>query len=226
MKKWLKKVLSVLLLSAVLVMSLTFAPQGTAEVQAAVKPYFTIKNPTVTYKPGDRYLRYYTVLPIAGCSKKSEIKSLKSSNKGVKVQAGNGYVTAYFGDKALTSTISCKVGGTKISTKLTVRKYSNPFEGFKIGKQNFTGKFNRNNEYRQGKNIERQTLNIRAKKGWMITKVEVYSDGAGKTWRVNKSSFSKKITLSGTYGAAVYVYVKNAKTGISERIIFRKSGGY
>lgn len=226
MRKGIKKGFTLLLMTAVILTAVNAVPQSAARVQAAVKPYFVVKNPTVTYKPGDNYSRYYTVLSIAGCTEKSEIKSLKSSNKKVKAVAGNGYVAVYFGDRALTSVISCKVRGTKISTKLTVKKYANPFDSFKIGKQTFTGKFNKNNEYRQEKHIERQTLSIRVKKGWKITGVSVYSGGGCKTYRVNKSTFSKKITLNGRYSAAVYVYVKNTKTGISERMIFRKSGGY
>lgn len=219
----LKKVLSIVLMTAVIVTSLVFAPQSAAEVQAATKPYFIAKNPVLTYKTGDAYSRYYTMLSIAGCTKKSEIKNLKSSNKKVQVEAKDGYVVAYFGDKALTSTISCKVNGTKISTKLTIKKYSNPFSTFKIGSANFTSKFNKDDEYRQKKDFKKQTLNIKVKKDWIITSVSVYSDGSSNTYRVNKSSFSKKITLSGKYSATIYVYVKNAKTGVSEHMIFQKS---
>lgn len=217
MKKICKRAIAFMLAAVMVMTAALLLPQNTAEVQAASKKVYI--NPysakAVTYKPGDGVSKYSTVISIMGCTKASEIKNLKSSSKAVKVSAKNGYIRAEYGNKAAKATITCTVKGVKLKTTLTVKKYTNPCSSLKIGKTNFTSKFNKNDIYRQNKAFKQQTLSIKAKSGWKITKVSVYNNGSYKGYTVNKSKFSKKITLNGAY-ATVYVYFTNAKTGVSE----------
>ena len=81
MKAIFKKAIAFVLVIAMAVTTGVMLPQSTVEVQAAkAKVYMNPYNAkVVTYKPGDGYSKYYTTLSIMGCSKKSQIKKLKSS---------------------------------------------------------------------------------------------------------------------------------------------------
>lgn len=231
MKAIFKKAIAFVLVIAMAVTASVMLPQSTVEVQAAkakvyVNPY---SAKVVTYKPDDGYSKYSTTISIMGCTKKSQIKKLKSSNKAIKVSAKNGYIQATFGDKAGKTTITCTVKGVKLKTTLTVKKYTNPCKSIKVGKQNLTSKFKNTDVYRTNKGYKNQTLNIKMNKGWKISSVYVYKGGgssANKRYNVNnKSSFSKKITVSNDYGY-VYVSCYNEKTKISEWLEIRTSKYY
>ena len=104
MRKLSKKVIAFALAVVMFVTAGAAAPQGTVEVQAASSKVYIIdsnKNMVFTYKPGDGYTGYYTLITIMGCNKASQIKKLKSSSKDVKVYAKNGYIRAEFGKKAI-----------------------------------------------------------------------------------------------------------------------------
>lgn len=193
------------------------------DVSAATskKVYFYPSNGVVTYKPGDQYSSYYTIISIIGCSKKSEIKKLKSTNKDIRVEAKDGYVKAYFGKKAATTTISCTAKGVKIKTKLTVKKYTNPVKTFKIGSKNYASKYAKNDDYRLNKKVSKKQLSIKANAGWKIRSVYVVNGSTRKsyTW-LDKTSFSKKITLSKVNNAYVYVVMYNTKTGAGETLYY------
>lgn len=223
MKKMCKKAIAFTLAVIMVFTTVLLLPQGTEEVQAASQKVYI--NPysakVVTYKPGDGVSKYSTVISIMGCTKSSEIKNLKSSSKAVKVSAQNGYIRAEFGNKAGKATITCTVKGVKLKTALTVKKYTNPCSSLKLGKTNFTSKFSRTDVYRQTKTFKNQTLSVKMKSGWKITKVSVYNNGSYKGYTVNSSKFSKKITLNKTSGA-VYIYCTNSKTGVSECLILSK----
>lgn len=102
MKKATKRVLAAFLALAMVFTLLAVPATSMKDVSAATskKVYFYPSNGVVTYKPGDQYSSYYTIISIIGCSKKSEIKKLKSTNKDIRVEAKDGYVKAYFGKKA------------------------------------------------------------------------------------------------------------------------------
>lgn len=223
MKKMCKRAIAFTLALLMVLTTALLLPQNTAEVQAASQKVYI--NPysakVVTYKTGDGISKYSTVISIMGCTKASEIKKLKSSSKAVKVSAQNGYIRAEFGDKAAKATITCTVKGVKLKTTLTVKKYTNPCSSLKLGKTNFTSKFSKTDIYRQTKAFKNQTLSIKAKSGWKISKVSVYNNGSYKGYTVNSSKFSKKINLNGNY-STVYVYCTNTKTGISECLILTK----
>ncbi len=218
MKKLSKKLIAFALVLVMTVTAGAVIPQGMVEVQAASGRVYV--NPcsatVVTYKPGSALSRFSSVISIMGCSKAKEIKNLKSSNKDIKVAPRDGYIRVEFGKKAAKSTITCTVKGVKLKTTLTVKKYSNPCKTFKIGKTKLTSKFNKIDVLRTNKAFKNQKLDIKLKNGWKITRVHVTSGtGSYNNYKVNNSSFSKKITLSNNYGY-IYVYCYNEKTKVNE----------
>ena len=209
MKKLSKKVIAFALAVVMTLTAGAVAPQGNVEVQAAsgrvyVNPYSAT---VVTYKPGSALSRFSSVISIMGCSKAKEIKNLKSSNKYIKVAPRDGYIRVEFGKKAAKSTITCTVKGVKLKT-------------------NLLSKFNKNDVLRTNKAFKKQKLDIKLKSGWKISSVHVTSGtGSYNNYRVNKSSFSKKITVSNNYGY-IYVYCYNEKTKVSECLQINTSTRY
>lgn len=222
MKQLLKKTVAFALVFAMMVTANLVMPQNTMEVQAASKvcinPYSAT---TVTYKTGDTSSKYSAVISIEGCKKASEIKKLKCSTKDVKLTAKNGYIKAEYGDKVTKATITCTVKNVKLKTTLTVKKYTNPYSSVKIGKTNFTSKFNTTDKYKNSKTFKKQKLVLKTKSGWIISSVTVKpGDGSSKGYSVNKNSFSKTISLKGN-GGTVYTYLRNTKTGAEECLRIR-----
>lgn len=221
MKKFAQKVIAFMLVAAMIITAGVFAP--TDEVQAAnSKVYINPFSATVvTYKPGDGVSENWSVISIMGCSKKSEIKNLKSSNKNMRVEKRDGYVVVYFGDKVQKTTITCTVKGVKLKTTLTVRKYVNPAKSIKIGKTNLTSKFKTTDICRKnGKTYKNQTLSVQLKSGWKINYVSVRNNGKTKQYnKVNSAKFSKKITLKGN-DSYVLIQCVNAKTKVTENLHF------
>lgn len=221
MKKFAKKVIAFMLVAAMVITAGVFAP--TDEAQAASKSVYInpFSDTVVTYKPGDGISSNWSVISIVGCTKKSEIKNLKSSNKNMKAEKRDGYVVVYYGDKAQKTTITCTVKGVKLKTTLTVKKYVNPAKSFKIGKINLTSQFKTTNIAKKaGKDYKNQTLSVQLKSGWKIGYVTVRNNGQSKQYNnVNSSKFSKKITLKGT-DSYVIVQCINAKTKVTEYLHF------
>lgn len=217
MKKFAQKVIVFLLVAAMGITSGVFTTNR--EVWAAnEKPHISPYNYTVvTYKPGDNITEYYTTIKIMGCTKASEIKNLKSSNKNMKAKAGAGYVIVYYGDKAQKTTITCTVRGVKLKTTLTVQKYTNPAKSVKIGKTNLTSDFKNTNICRIAKKTYKdQKLDIKLKSGWKINRVSIYSEGKLKSYsNINSTKFSKKITIKGNY-SYIYIQCTNEKKKITE----------
>lgn len=87
-------------------------------------------------------------------------------------------------------------------------------------------KFGKTDVFKTNKNYKNQKLTIKMKNGWKITKVYVQKkSGSYTTERVNKSSYSKKISLTNNNGY-VYVYCYNEKTNVSEMLEIRDSSWY
>lgn len=219
MKKILKKAVAFLLVLSMIFTVELLAPQRAEEVQAASKVYI---NPysakTVTYKPGNTSQSYFTTISIVGCEKQSEIKKLESSSKYVKVEPRDGYICAYFTDKACKATITCKVKGVNLKTTLTVKKYTNPCKSIKVGGTNLTSKYNKTTYYYHTKAIKKKQLAITMNKGWKITSVSVYNKGNTTRYSVNNATkFNKKISLTST-SSYVMVHCKNDKTGVTETL--------
>lgn len=218
-----KKILASLLVF-VMVLSMGLVPAA-EDVAAASKKNIYI-NPystrTVTYYTGDNLSKYSGVISIVGCSKASEIKSLKSDNENIKVSARNGYIRVEYGDKAGKAKITCKVKGVKLSTTFTVKKYSNPCKSLKIGKTNLTKKYNKTWSYRQNKEFKNQKLDVQMNKNWKISTIYVSNSSGTQRFYVNKNKFNKKISIKGNY-SSFSIYCENTKTGINEVISYTYS---
>lgn len=225
-KEWKRTWKKVVAFALVFVMAMSaglLMPQGTDKVQAAEQVYINpFSDKVVTYKPGDNIKEYYTVISIVGCSKKSEIKNLKSSNKNIKVEPQNGYIECKYGDKAGKTKVTCTVKGVKLSTTLTVKKYTSPLKSFKVGNKDYTAKYKNSDKYYQTKDVKNQKVSIAVKSGWQITGLHIY-DGKDTTYSYPRSSrVSRKVTLKGSY-AYVSATIKNQKTGVREYIYFYKT---
>ncbi|MDE6233463.1 MAG: hypothetical protein K2M60_08995 [Lachnospiraceae bacterium] len=220
MKGFMKKVTATALAMAIALTSALFAAPNVETVQAAssVRINKYDDNMVLTYKPGDTYTGYYTFINIDGCTSKSQIKNLKSSNKIAKVEAQAGRIKVTFPKKAFKTTITCTVKGKKLKTTLTIKKYTNPLKTFKIDKSTFTSKFSNNDTYRQGKSFKNKKMTLQAKSGWMIAAVYVYNGATYKEYKVYGSKFSKKITL----GTKVEVLCYNSKQNIFETLTLYK----
>ena len=217
MKKNLTRVItSILAFVMVLTMGLT---GSTVTAEAATKVGFYSGNPKViTYSTTDNYSSYYTYLYIDGVSKKSDIKSLKSSNKNIKVEATTyGSIKVTFRDKTASTTISCKAKGKKISTTLKIKKYSNPCKTIKLGSTNFTSKFKNNWDYKQKKTFKNQKLNVQMNKNWKITSIVVSNSSGYTRYTVNSSKFNKKVSLKGSY-SYIDINCYNSKTKCYETL--------
>lgn len=171
MKKGLKRILS-MALAFVLIFGgiFTFSP---STAMAAYAPAFVDSNVHVIAQDGDFFNHHYALFSIYNCHKASDITAVKSSNTSVaRVEVERGYLRVYY-YKPGTSTISCKVRGKKISSKITVHKYQNPFKSFKIGKTDFKSKFNKHGRYTlyHTKSMKNQDLSIQLNSGWIITSI-------------------------------------------------------
>lgn len=229
MKKLFKRTAAFLLALTLLLTADTLFWSKPVDVSAASnnKPYINpySANMVLTYKPGDKakYPQgYYATISIMNCSKASQIKKLKSSNKKMKVEAKDGYIKVYFGYKEGKTTITCTVNKVKLKTTLTVKKYSNPLKTFKIGKTNYTSKYKNIDDYRDNKSYKKQKMVIETNKNWVIRSVYVHSGSSTQTYRPNGTKLSKKVTLKKNYDD-VYIYLYNSKTKVSECLTYTKS---
>lgn len=130
-KEWgiyMKKKLTAILMSLTLTATMisTVAPTTVDAASSSVRINKGSANKVVTYRTDDKKTRYSTTIKINGCTKKSQIKKLKSSNKNIKVTACDGYIKAVYKDKTAKATITCTVKNKKLKTTLTVKKYNKP----------------------------------------------------------------------------------------------------
>ncbi len=222
MKRNFKKIVAAFLAFVMIISTaLVSAPQ---DVEAATKKdvYWNPYNSYVsTYSTTDNYKGYYVTLSIVGCTKKSQIKNLKSSNKNIKVEAKNGYIKVTFRDKAEKTKISCTVKGVKLSKTFTVKKYSNPCKSIKLGKTNLTSKFKTYWTYYQSKTFKNQKLSIQMNKNWKISNIYVSNSDGYTKYPVNGTKFNKKISIKGSY-SYFDVYCYNTKTKVYECLTFYK----
>ena len=219
MKKMTKKLLAALLAFAMVFTLLAVPATSMKDVNAAseevgINPF---SDRVVSIMPGNNY-KATGVISVTGTTKASQIKNLKSSNKSMKVSAhaaASGYIRVEYSKPGKT-TITFTAKGKKLRTTFTVKKYANPVATLKIGSKNYTSKFNKSKYTYTSKKISKQTLNIKAKKGWTIKNVYVYNS-KGKLYNVNKSKFSKKVTLNKKYGD-IMVTMYQKSTGLTENI--------
>lgn len=220
MKKTMKKLLSGVLAFVMLFMMQLVLPQNTTDVEAAVKYSFdkAYQNKTVYYIPDGNEVQYFE-LKIRNQPKATQIKNVtvkadKSSAGAFRAYARKGCIRVYY-RAAGTVQVSCKIGRQKLTTKLYVKKYTNPFASFKIGKTDFTKRYANTNEfeYYHTKAVKNQKLTIRMKKGFLVKSVYAYGTGSRSVYDIDKASYSQnKVSLSAAYShIIVTVYDKAQK---------------
>ena len=224
MKNVAKKLVSMFLAVCMVVTVVGILPGMTQKVEAARETRFFQHDPVAASPDGTQEVE---VLSIINCSKKSEIKNLKSSNNQVvKVEAKDGYVRAVYGKNTGTATISCKVRGKKIATKFIVKKYQNPLSSFKIGSNQFSGKLNHTTAYtvRNFKGQKKQTITWKARKGWKIkyyfVSCKTKAGYVSKMYTGNalKSSVTLKNITFGPYDHLINVTCYNSKTKVTDEV--------
>ena len=226
-----KKSISLAMALAVMLTSVLLVPQAGSKAEAAAKAYISPydTNQTVYYEPDCYDGTWKTSIYIRNCSKATQIKSLKSSNKSIaRVVARQGYIDVYYYKKPGKVNITCTVNGTKLKASLTVKKYSSPVKTFKVGSKNFASKFKgaAHYDYYHTAKINKQALTLKANSGWVIDEVQVYKSNNGfKYYKdINKSSYTlKNLTLNGKYDEiTVYFYNKKSKLYIPTVLNLKK----
>lgn len=235
MKSLSKKVSSLLFALVILFTTVVFGPQTGTVAQAASTYYISnsSKNMVFYSAPDDLPAKYTTIKVYNQKTykkpKASSIKSLKSSNPSVAKPYidTTGEIRVYFFKKPGKATISFKIGGQTLKTTLTVKKYSNPVSTFKIGKKDFTSRFNSTTEcnYFHTAAMNNQKVTIKAAKGWKITSIYIkYGSSSYRNGSCSKTSFSKKLSFNGAedyisvsmYNAKSKAYVNLTWNGIKE----------
>ena len=209
-----KKVYKILQVFLISVMILGFSNVGVRDVEAAVPSIE--KNATYNLYKGTSYTKF---LYINNPRKNGKITHLKNSNpKVVTVAAGNPYSFLEISPKREgKAKITFRYAGKTLSQTITVKKYENPCQSFKIGNIDYTRFFNKSGHFIHNRRKKDYTgvIKIKPKKGCEVVKIKRYDMyNGGKTIKNGK-----KITLSiaGT-GTGVDVYFKNIKTGEKKKL--------
>lgn len=133
--------------------------------------------------------RYDVGEAIINPTKKTSIKNLKSSNKKiVKVQPWDKKlntvkIDAYKpGKSTITGVLyEGKKKIKKFKIEVVITKYECPVATFKVGNTDYASKYKKiasySKSFKKGKKLK---INIKAKKGWKIEKIEYISDKKGK----------------------------------------------
>lgn len=150
---------------------------------------------------------------------KGKITQLKSSDKKVAI-AKKGKTDLYpcieiTPKSAGTTKISFKCGGKKCTSTVYVTDYENPFKSIKIGKKDFTTKFDKSNEYvYKQKHSMTGKLKIKLKKDWKIkTMYTEYIGDEGTQGDIVKNN--KNVSLrTNVYGGKtqLIILLQNKKT--------------
>ena len=126
-----------------------------------------------------------------------DMTSAKSSNPKVAVLKSENWDGAmhyyiYIKKKGKASiTFKAKAKGTEqfVSKKVYVNAYAKyvcPVKTFKIGKKSYKSKFNKRDQYSTVKPVKGK-LNIKAKKGWKIKSVKIYTSATDKSKKIKKT---------------------------------------
>ena len=221
-KKSLKKISSLVLTFAVLLTGILFVPQAGSAAEAAAVYYLpsSYKNMVFYAAPDDLPATFVTLRVCRkGSSKKprpSSIQALTSSDSSIARPYINkdGDIRVYFFKKAGTADITFQIGSQKLKSTITVKNYSNPLRSFKVGKKNFTSRFQSATEcnYFHSSTLKNQLVSAKAAKGWKITSMKLqYGSGSYEISSCSKSSFAKKVTFDGDLDYVTFT-MRNTKT--------------
>lgn len=179
--------------------------------------------------------------PVVNSNTSREIKNFPVNGKVVKLKSNNKKVVTvdesilgglhgekeiYFTPKKVgktTVTFQVKNGKKvqKFTTKVIVKKYSNPIKSFKIGKTQYASKFKRTN-FIEPKKGATGKLSIKLKSGWKIKSIRHHR---AKDCRDVKVKNNKKMRLRD--GDSLIVTVYNKKQNLEyEMIIYCHSSDY
>lgn len=194
---------------------------GTLKVQAASP---TIEKNLNYYLYGNRATSTNFVY-IKNPVNNGKITNLKNSNSQVvEVTAMNPYgILRICPKKEGTSKISFRYAGKTFSRTVTVERYENPCQSFKVGNTNYTKYFNKSRHFNHNKRKKdvTGTISIKPKKGWKLEKIEVYNMSIGRKAVKNNSKITMSINWTGT---GVDAYFKNIKTGRMQKLTLGYSG--
>ena len=215
MKKVWKKTISLTLAFVILFTGMLFAPQTASTAEAASAYYLpsAYQNMVFYCVPDDLPATYVTLKVYKkGTYKKpkaSYIHSLSSSDPSIARPYidKSGDIRVYFFKKPGTAAISFQIGKQTLTSTITVKKYSNPFSRFKVGKKDFTTRFRSSTEcnYFHTADLKNQAVSLKAAKGWKISSLRIqYGTASYVINSCRKLSFSKKFTFD---GAADYISV-------------------
>ena len=209
-----KKIRKFMMVLATLVLMFGLTNIGVSKVQAA--------NPTIEkninyslYKGRDITRFEHIKNPVSN----GKITNLKNTNPDVvEVTADEQYgILRVHILKAGMSNISFRYAGKTLTQKITVSKYENPCQLFKVGATNYTKYFNKSGQFNHNnrKKDITATIKVTPKKGWKLTKIEVQNMYDGTKKARNNSKI--KLSIKGT-GTGVHAYFKNTKTGVVQEL--------
>jgi hypothetical protein len=253
MKNFKTKLLALILVFATAFGSVPLAAQAAVSAPSDEIYYLSSKNGTA-----------YGSIYISGLSKSSEVTKIKSSKKSVvaldyvekssytsssvtknlgqdsssESTSGSKSYSAYIGFnilKAGTSDITYTVGKKSYTTKITVKKYTNPLKtveisGLKNGKKsNLSGMVDKSSSASAldlKSDQKNAKIKIEAKKGWKISYAEIYDNEASTV--VETSNWSKGLssvtlrpgTLKKDGNYSVYISMFNEEDGGSLYITY------
>lgn len=181
---------------------------------------------SATYYLYENKITHGGIISIYGQVPNAKITNLKNSNPNVvKLNLNQEYgIIGYTILKEGISKVSFRYAGKTLTQKITVVKYENPCQSFKVGNTNYTKYFKKSRHFNHNnrKKDITATIKVRPKKGWKLTQIEVQNiyDGTKKV----KNNSKIKLSIKGT-GTGVHAYFKNIKTGIVEELFLGYGGG-
>lgn len=154
----------------------------------------------------------------------AKVKKVKSSNKKVATAEADPYgigLRITYGNRIGSTTISCTIGGKKLSHKFTV-KYTCPVSAFKVNGKSALSTLKKKNVFVTKHTLKNKKVTIKAKKGWVITEVTNTKNFKSRTKKIkNKTSYSTKISTRYPYDG-IRVTLKNKKTKVEQTVTYRK----
>ena len=220
MKSKKKKLLS-LVIATVFCMT-SFAVSGAAADKAyaeGIETYFP-ENISMIYYPKDKINNYYWLGEDTEVT--IDMDSVQTTDTEVaSVIYDSGYDVNYYyyilTDKAGKATVSFKAkytgseNWTDITLEVKSTKYVRPCKSIKVGKKNYTKKFNNSSLFYSKKKISGK-VNVTPAKGWKITGIWYYKFKKDKEKRIKNKT---KITLNN----GDYLYVEFKKKGVYEYVV-------
>lgn len=229
MKKFIKKLSTVMLAAMLVLMTVVIPVQAKTVTQPSrVLTLYSSSARNYTSPLGTSVSANYYV--VGSVAKTAKVTDIKTSNKSVatiaaKVGAGSAssrkfiYVTA---KKAGTATVSYKTSGTTYKVKVTVKKYTSPISTLSLNGSSIGSKLQKSSVYTlsYAKYAQKKVkVSYKAKSGWTVT--ANYLDKAGKfNAAIIKNNKTIKVTKK---NSMLLLDAVNAKTGQSETavIIFK-----